>query len=147
VENLLAASAPRAIVRKNLDYLRRQIRMTPEKIIVVSRKNAPRSDDEIEQEIINLVADSILIDPGDFTVDEQIKIFSNARVIIGLHGGALTNCIWMDSSGMLIEIFNHAYRTADYERLSIELGITHRGVETENLSAKEVGLVVERLIN
>lgn len=147
VENLLAVSAPRAIVRKNLDFLRRQISLKPGKTIVVSRKNAPRSDDEIEHEIINRIADAILIDPGDFSVDEQIKIFSNAQTIIGLHGGALTNCIWMNSSGTLIEIFNHAYRTADYERLCLELDITYCGVETENLSAKEISLAVERLIN
>lgn len=147
VEKLFAVSAPRAIVRKNLDYLRRQINTTLQDIVVVSRKNAPRNDDEIEREIIDRVEGSILINPGDFTVDEQINIFSRARIIIGLHGGALTNCIWMDCSGAVIEIFNHAYRTADYERLCIELGMTYRSVETENLSASEVGLLVERLIN
>jgi hypothetical protein len=147
VERLFAVSAPRAIVRKNLEYLRREISPKPDRVIVVSRKGTPRSDDQIEQEILNHVEGSVLIDPSDFTVDEQIKLFSNARVVIGLHGGALTNCIWMDHTGKLIEIFNHAYRTSDYERLCTELGITYCGVETLNLSPKEVGLNVEKIVN
>ncbi len=147
VENLIAVSAPRAIVQKNLELLRRGINMSPEKIVVVSRKGAPRSDNDIEQEILDRVSGSILINPSDFAVEEQIEIFSKARIIVGLHGGALTNCIWMDTSGKVIEIFNHAYRTADYERLCTELRIRYVGVETENLSAEEVGSVVARLIS
>jgi capsular polysaccharide biosynthesis protein len=147
VENLFAVSAPSAIVRKNLEYLRREITMEPDKIVVVSRKGAPRSDNDIEQEILSRVSGSILIDPSNFSVEGQIEIFSNARIIIGLHGGALTNCIWMDTSGKVIEIFNHAYRTSDYERLCAELRISYIGVETENLSSEEVGSVVARLIS
>jgi len=147
VERLFAASAPRAIVRKNLEYLRREISPIPEQVIVVSRKGTPRSDDQIEREIIKHVEGAVLIDPSDFTLHEQIKLFSNARVVIGLHGGALTNCIWMHCSGKLIEIFNHAYRTSDYERLCTELGITYCSVESIDLSPQEVGMKVEKLVN
>lgn len=147
VENLFAVSAPRAIVQKNLELLRRGINMSPDKIVVVSRKGAPRSDNDIEKEILSRVSGSILVDPSDFSVEEQVEIFSNARIIIGLHGGALTNCVWMDTSGEVIEIFNHAYRTTDYERLCTELRIRYVGVETENLSSAEVSSIVARLIN
>ena len=121
--------------------------MSPDKIVVVSRKGAPRSDNNIEREILSRVSGSILVDPSDFSVEEQVEIFSNARIIIGLHGGALTNCVWMDTSGKVIEIFNHAYRTTDYERLCAELSIRYVGVETENLSSEEVSSIVARLIN
>jgi capsular polysaccharide biosynthesis protein len=146
-ENLLAVSAPRAIVGKNLENLRRQIETKPEMTIVVSRKGSPRSNDEIEKEIVRRIPGALLVDPGDFTVEEQIRLFSSARAMIGLHGGALTNCIWMDKSSKLVEIFNHAYRTSDYARLCIELGIRYYGVETENMNPEQVGSVVEAIIN
>jgi hypothetical protein len=146
-ENLLAVSAPRAIVGKNLEYLRRHIETKPEMIIVVSRKGSPRSDNEIEKEIVKRIPGAILIDPGDFTVEEQIGLFTKARAIIGLHGGALTNCVWMDKSSKVVEIFNHAYRTSDYARLCMELGIRYYGVEIESMNPAQVSRVVEGKIN
>ena len=146
VESLCTVSAPRAIVKKNLEKLRQNVKTSPEKVIVVSRKGSPRSDNQIEQEILNRISGATLIDPGDFTVEEQVKIFSRARAIIGLHGGALANSIWMDQSGKLIEIFNHPYRTSDYETLCIELGIKYCGLETEFLNPSEIGLAIEGLL-
>ncbi len=146
VESLFALSAPRAIVQKNLEYLRHQLQFSPSDIVVVSRKGAPRSDNAIEQALASQIRGSVLIDPGDFAVEEQIKIFSHARIVIGLHGGALTNCIWMDKSGTLIEIFNHAYRTKDYERLCTELDIGYLSIEVESSTPEEVCSAVRRLL-
>ncbi len=146
VESLCTVSAPRTIVKKNLEKLREYVETSPEKVIVVSRKGSPRSDNQIEQEIMSRIPTATLIDPGDFTIEEQVKIFSSARAIIGLHGGALANCIWMDKAGKLIEIFNHAYRTSDYETVCMELGVKYCALETEELNPGEIGLAIERLL-
>lgn len=146
VESLCTVSAPRAIVKKNLEKLRQHVKTSPEKVIVVSRRGSPRSDNQLEQEIVSRISGAILIDPGDFTVEEQIKVFSNARVIIGLHGGALANCIWMGSTGKLIEVFNHAYRTSDYETMCLELGVEYFGIESDRSNPSRTGLAIERLL-
>jgi len=147
VENLFSVSAPRIVVRKNLDYLRQNIRKTPTKFLIVSRKGAPRSDNLIESAILTQIPNSELVDPGDFSIAEQIKLFSEAKVIIGLHGGALTNAVWMDNSGKLVEVFNHAYRTSDYQRLCAELGISYLSIDALGLDANQVAFEVERYVN
>lgn len=147
VENLFSVSAPRIVVKKNLDYLRKNIPKSPSKILVVSRKGAPRSDDSIESAILAKIPNAELIDPGDFSITEQIKFFSEAKAIIGLHGGALTNAVWMHNSGKLVEVFNHAYRTSDYQSLCSELGISYVSLEALDLDANQVAFEVERYIN
>lgn len=147
VENLFSLSAPRVVVRKNLDYLRQNIKKNPNKILIVSRKGAPRSDNSIERAILAQIPNSELVDPGDFSIAEQIKLFSDAKTIIGLHGGALTNAVWMDNSGKLVEVFNHAYRTSDYQRLCAELGMSYISIDFMDLDANQVALDVERHVN
>ena len=147
VENLFSVSAPRVVVRKNLNYLRQNVRKNPSRILIVSRKGAPRSDNSIESAVLAQIPNSELIDPSDFSIAEQINLFSEAKVIIGLHGGALTNAVWMDNSGKLIEIFNHAYRTSDYQRLSAELGIDYIGIDALGLDANQVAFEITRYVN
>ena len=147
VEQLFAVSAPRVVVKKNLNYLRGNLETHGKDIVIVSRKGTPRSNDQIEHSLVERIPGSKLIDPGKLSVEQQIRAFSSAKIVIGLHGGGLTNCVWMDNSSHVIEIFNHAYRTSDYERLCVELGIKYNSLEIENLSSEEVALNVQRLID
>jgi len=134
VEELIAITAPRALNKKNLDLLRLEVISTPEKIVIVSRSGAPRSGDSIELALKDAIPDAVLIDPSSLSVEEQIQIFSSAKAVIGLHGGALTNAVWMHESGRVVEIFNHAYRTRDYENLCRELGQAYISLELQNRS-------------
>jgi hypothetical protein len=147
VENLFSLSAPRVVVRKNLDYLRQDINKSPNTILIVSRTGAPRSDDSIESSILSQIPEAKLVDPGDFMISEQIKMFSEAKVVIGLHGGALTNVVWMDNAGKLIEIFNHAYRTTDYQRICVEIEIRYVAIDAIDLDASQVALEVKKYVS
>ena len=147
IERLFSVSAPRTVVRQNLEFLRRNIKTTPNEIFVVSRKGAPRNDNLIESSILNQIPEAKLIDPGDFSIAEQIRLFSQAKLVIGLHGGALTNVVWMNNSGTLIEVFNHPYRTTDYQRLCAELGIHYFGFDAVDMDDKQVALEVRRYLH
>jgi len=147
IERLFSISAPRIVVRQNLEFLRRNIETKPSEIFVVSRKGAPRNNNLIESSILNQIPDAKLVDPGDFSIAEQIRLFSQAKLVIGLHGGALTNVVWMNNSGTLIEVFNHAYRTSDYRRLCAELGISYFGIDAVDMDANQVALEVRSYLN
>ena len=147
VENLFSVSAPRMVVRKNLEYLRRDVQKSLNSILIVSRKGAPRSDDSIERSILSQIPEARLVDPGELSISEQIKMFSEAKVVIGLHGGALTNVVWMDNAGKLVEVLNHAYRTTDYQRICAEIGISYIGIEALNLSGNQIAVEVKRYIS
>jgi hypothetical protein len=147
IENFFSVSAPRTVVQKNLELLRRSLNTNPTRILVVSRKGTPRSDNLIESAIVSQFPDSELVDPGDFSIAEQIQLFSEAKIVIGLHGGALTNVVWMDTSGKLVEVFNHAYRTTDYQTVCAELGISYIAVEAVDMDPNQVALEVKRQVD
>jgi len=146
VERLLAVSAPRSIVKENLLLLRRNLSHTDSKIIIVSRSGSPREDQVIENELKKHIPDSELVNPGELSVEEQIILFSNAKIVIGLHGGGLSNIVWMHSAGKLIELFNHPYRTADYERLCVELGIGYFGLDAMEKTTSELISIIRGLV-
>lgn len=143
IENLVTITAPRALHRKNLELLRAAINSDPMKILIVSRSGTPRSDDSLEGALLEAIRDAELINPGTLPIEDQIRIFSKAKVIIGLHGGALTNTVWMHESGKVVEIFNHAYRTSDYEILCRELGQGYLSIETSDTTTEAV---IERVL-
>jgi hypothetical protein len=147
VENLVSITAPRILIKENLLLLRRNIEHTQEKIIIVSRSGNPRDDEMLEFELLQAIPEAQLVNPGNLSVEKQIEVFSGAKIIIGLHGGGLSNVIWMHHSGKLIELFNHPYRTSDYERLATELGIDYSGIDTVNLTFNEVTSLVKQSIN
>jgi hypothetical protein len=147
IESFFSMSAPRAVVRNNLQLLRRDMETNPSRTLIVSRKGAPRSGNSIERAILSQFPDSELIDPGEFSIAEQVELFSEAKLVIGLHGGALTNVVWMDTSGKLVEIFNHAYRTTDYQRVCAELGIGYVAINAVDMEASQVAREVKRYVN
>jgi capsular polysaccharide biosynthesis protein len=129
VAELVAITAPRALNKKNLDLLRENVNYQPEKILIVSRSGSPRNDDYLERSLLAGIPEAELIDPSEMTASSQVKVFSQAKAIIGLHGGALTNTVWMHESGKLVEIFNHPYRTRDYEFVCQEIGQKYLALE------------------
>jgi capsular polysaccharide biosynthesis protein len=147
IENFFSISAPRTVVRNNLELLRRNLETNPRRTLVVSRKGAPRSDNLIESAILSQFPESELVDPGDFSIAEQVKLFSEAKLVIGLHGGALTNVVWMDTSGKLVEVFNHAYRTNDYQTVCGELGISYVAINAVDMEASQVAREVKSYVN
>ena len=137
-KNLLTITAPRALHRKNLELLRTAVSSDPTEILIVSRSGTPRSNDSLEATLLEAIPSAKLINPSTFSIEDQINIFSKAKAIIGLHGGALTNTVWMHETGKVVEIFNHAYRTSDYEILCRELGQGYFSIETTNRTADEI---------
>jgi hypothetical protein len=53
----------------------------------------------------------------------------------------------MDNSGKLVEVFNHAYRTSDYQRLCAELGISYVSVDALDLDDNQLALKVQKYVN
>ena len=146
LERLLTVSAPRSIVKENLLLLRRKLLQTENKIVIVSRSGSPREDQVIENALKKYIPDSELVNPAELSVEEQVTLFSNAKIVIGLHGGGLSNIVWMHSAGKLIELFNHPYRTADYERVCVELGIGYFGLDAMDKTTSELISIVRGFV-
>lgn len=80
--------------------------------IYVSRPKGVRRGVENEETLI-----PVLVDAGyeihkmeGMTVAQQAKLFSESKVVVSAHGGALTNMVYMASGGHVIELFGgHVY--------------------------------------
>ncbi len=77
--------------------------------IYFSRKDAPRRYIKNESEILSLLEqyDFLYIKAETLSFWEQVLLCSKADSILGLHGAALSNMMWMKPSARVIEIRKH----------------------------------------
>jgi hypothetical protein len=60
-----------------------------------------------------------IIDPSKMTVKDQARLFSEAKVVIGAHGAALTNLVFCRPDTSVLEIFSALYINPCYGHLSL----------------------------
>ena len=98
------------VLRKNLLPMQKKPSSTPHRLYV-SRKNATHRRILNEEEVVaclkNFGFASVALE--DFTVAEQIALFSQAEAIAGCHGAGLTNLIFCQPGTKAIEFFAPAY--------------------------------------
>ena len=82
----------------------------PWRRLYVSRRDARRRILN-EDEIIGLLLPHgfEVVHPGDMSLIEQIRTFSEAQVVVGPHGAGLTNMIFSPEGATLVELFGSNY--------------------------------------
>lgn len=68
------------------------------------------------------------IDPGACTVLDQMQLFSDAEIVIGLHGGALANLCYCAPGTPVIELFPESYINPCFRRLCRSAGLTYGAI-------------------
>lgn len=66
-----------------------------------------------------------IIEDQPYSIDEQIRMFQNAAVVVAPHGAALTNILWCDAGTKLLEFFAGGYTPNYYYYMSAALGLTY----------------------
>ncbi len=56
----------------------------------------------------------VRIDPGTLSVRDQIDHFAAADVVVGLHGAAMTNVVFLKPNARVLELFSPSYVNAAY---------------------------------
>jgi capsular polysaccharide biosynthesis protein len=62
------------------------------------------------------------IDPGALTFDEQVRMFSEAELVVGAHGAALTNLVFCPEGATIIELFSPDYVNVCFWALATAVG-------------------------
>ena len=75
-----------------------------------------------------------VVDPGKLSVKEQMRCFKNADIVVGVHGGGLTNALFANNLQVLIEIFNSTTRSY-YSLISKKLGAKHFYLKANSVEA------------
>lgn len=135
VEEYVAITAPRGISHNTVKLLREKSEIKfgslGSRILIARGDSINRAEPSLEDELFNSLADFGFerINPSEISIQEQVRIFSAAKVIVGLHGGGLSNMVWSPVGCKIIEIFNHPYRTQDFARLSLASGHDYNSLD------------------
>jgi hypothetical protein len=88
-----------------------------------------------EEEMIDLLKDFnfTIIDDTPRSVAEQIRIYKDARVIIGPHGASFTTMICCDPGTTLIELFPGNYYPAYFRFLATALHLKYFAIFEDNI--------------
>jgi hypothetical protein len=66
-----------------------------------------------------------VICPGELSLSEQIRVFSDAAIVVGPHGAGFTNMIFAPRGSTLIELFGSSYVNGCFWALSNAIGQRH----------------------
>lgn len=67
-----------------------------------------------------------LIEPTEYSFIDQIKLFSQASIFIGVHGAAHANCVWMNTGSRVEEIMSKDYVVGYFAILSACIQANYR---------------------
>ena len=67
----------------------------------------------------------VVFDGGEYSSQDSIDLFSRARMIIGVHGGALSNIIFSSVGCTVIELGFTTVRSRHYHQMSVALGLAY----------------------
>jgi hypothetical protein len=114
------------------------------KNIYVSRIRSRRSFKE-EQEIADFLAekDFEIVKAENYSFSDQVKIFRNAKIIVGLHGAGLTHGIWSHDSS-IIEIMPDSRVNRCYEWQTLLTGNQYERI-TYSSSSPDISSIIARL--
>jgi capsular polysaccharide biosynthesis protein len=103
----------------------------PEKILLL-RAGGARSDADFEQLLRDFLTPQGFeyVDLDLLSNAEQIALFNKAKVIVAIHGGALSNIVFTNKDCRIFEIFTHPYRTYFFREIARLKGNSYVGVES-----------------
>ena len=140
------------VIAQNIADLSPEIN-SPELLYITRKKGTKRSisnADEIEK--IAVERGFTVIDPGDYNWIQQVKLFSEVKKIIGVHGAGLTNILFCKNNDVqLFEIFpGNGIIPEHYENMSKKLGyryasMTGNGLNSEQTFSVDKSLFVENI--
>jgi len=64
----------------------------------------------------------------DFSFNDQVRIFSKAKIVVGPHGSGLTNIMWLGNGASVIELMPESRLHPDYFQLSRALGLRYTAI-------------------
>ncbi|BBH16373.1 hypothetical protein Back2_06600 [Nocardioides baekrokdamisoli] len=102
--------------------------------IYVTRGTAPRTRRVVEEERLLPMLEQrgfVCIAPEKLSPQEQIDVFAGAEVIVGPHGAALTNLLWIQPGTRVLELFHPGYVNAAFWSITEAIG----GIRYEYLIA------------
>lgn len=138
--NLIATSHPNphpsAIPRWIVCFLRDSfLRLSSAKnykrFIYISRSDSVNSRRLKNEEDLSKVLEAVgfgIYRLSELTFSDQVSLFSQAKIIVGVHGAGLANLAFASKGTVVYELFSDQYQPKMYERLSLLAGLDYHRI-------------------
>jgi capsular polysaccharide biosynthesis protein len=135
-------------------YLPNHTKLPPgHRKLYISRRYAPSRamTNEVDLEAALSKQGFEIIYSENLSFAEQVYLFSQAQIVVALHGAGLSNIVWAPKGLQVLEIFPHNYFNDCYARLALQLNASYDYItcgeqQTKNASGTiSVADVVARL--
>jgi capsular polysaccharide biosynthesis protein len=79
--------------------------------LLLTRKGQPRYNEKLERELFTPLIDIgfLVVDPRELSLAQQILLFRRTKVLVGFHGGAMSNMVFMPERSQVFEIYAEGY--------------------------------------
>lgn len=95
-----------------------------------------RNEEALEAELRKLGFDVLVA--GEMTVAEQIRAFSEARIVVGAHGAGLTNLVFAPPGALVFEITpTRIAHMEDFRHIAAIMGLRHVEVRCDRYPADQ----------
>lgn len=98
---------------------------TPYRRLYLSRKGRRRVKNEAEVRAILKKFDFEIVEDVERSIEEQIRLFNEAAIIVGPHGAGFTNILWCQPGTKVFEFFYGGYTPPYFYYLSQLLGLDY----------------------
>jgi hypothetical protein len=96
-----------------------------------------KDEDEIEKVFVE--NGYLVVYPEDYTLFDQIKMFSNAKDIASVSGASLFNFLWCDSNSIITEVLSVPGYRYHYKQFAEHIKVKHRYIDLINIK-KELSI-------
>jgi len=102
-------------------------RTSPTRLYITRRNEKQRRIINEDRLIDQLVAYGFLIvDPGEHSYADQVKMFRSAEIIVGAHGAAFSNLVWCNKSVKVIELNGNKDVRWHFAKISLTLNFEYK---------------------
>ena len=119
--------APFKLLEISRKYLMPKENTTGEKILFVERRGGYRKaigfDENIRVQLRGVGVS--FFDPTNVSIEEQIQAFTNAQLVIGIHGAGMSNILWCREGTKIVEIFHPNFAPWCYAILANQLNMDY----------------------
>ena len=104
------------------------------RFVYVSRGDSVNARRLLNEDSLCKVLESVgfgIFHLSELTFQDQVALFSQAKMVVGVHGAGLANLAFASSGAVVYEIFSDQYKPNMYERISLLVNIEYHRIICE----------------
>lgn len=111
----------------NKNFLNKENQQKPLKIYLsrTGLRRSPKGEYLLDKALEEM---GFIIFRGDMTLEKQIELFSQAAIVVGTSGAAMTNFLWLPKNSKVVKINLGAERFHFYYDLALMLGLEYHSL-------------------